>query len=229
MTDLMDQPSTPPIQFQYLGDSVGFSDAYALQLERRAEVAAGRACPTVFLLEHRPVITLGRNASLDHLRQPRSALEVIGIEVVDTDRGGDVTYHGPGQLVAYPILDLHHWRLSIRWYLRTLEAVLIDQIAAYGLVGTRVEGLTGVWVGPGKVAAIGVGLRHWVTFHGIALNVTPNFDHFDQIVPCGISDRPVTSLGRLLPSPPSMKQVAEDFTRSFRYHFDKQPGDYAVQ
>lgn len=190
-----------------------------LQLERHQAVATGEAPNTLFLLEHEAVVTLGRDAQRGHLLLTEAAYRDEGIAVYEASRGGDVTYHGPGQLVAYPILNLNAWRPSIGWYLRTLERVLIDLLADFGLRGERIEGLTGVWVGGAKVAAIGVGLRRWTTFHGIALNVDPNMAHFKTIIPCGIADRPVTSLSLLLSDPPSLQACAEGFERHFRRHF----------
>lgn len=200
-----------------------YAEAYQRQLGRRAAVESGTAPNTLFLVEHDPVMTLGRNAHREHLLKTPAALEQAGIQVVEADRGGDVTYHGPGQLVAYPILDLRAWRQSIKWYLRALEEVLIGQLSAYGLLGERVEGLTGVWVGDAKVAAIGVGIHKWVTFHGIALNVNPDMTHFTYIVPCGIADRPVTSLAMLMDNAPDLAQAASDFERGFLQHFSEPP------
>lgn len=189
------------------------------QLERHKAVATGEAPNTLFLLEHTPVVTLGREAHSENLLLDRTGYAREGIELVETTRGGDVTYHGPGQLVAYPILNLNQFKLSIGWYLRTLESVLIDVLADYGLEGERVEGLTGVWVGGAKVAAIGIGVRRWTTFHGIALNVAPEMDHFKTIVPCGIADKPVTSLAKLLDVPPSLQEVAAAFDAHFQVQF----------
>ena len=186
------------------------------QRARRDAVAAGEAPNTLFLLEHPPVLTCGRDFHESNLLLPREVLRQRGIDVVATDRGGDVTYHGPGQLVAYPILRLTDWRPSVSWYLRSLEQAVINLIATWGLDGYRVEGLTGVWVDGAKVAAVGVGLHRWVTFHGTAINVTPNLEHFQTIIPCGIQDRPVTSLACLLESPPSLDTVAAHFTECFK-------------
>lgn len=197
----------------------GYAAMLERQLARHKAVVAGEAPNTLFLLEHTPVVTLGREAHTENLLLARAAYEAEGIEVIETSRGGDVTYHGPGQLVAYPILNLNAWQLSVGWYLRTLESVLIDLLDDYGLQGERVEGLTGVWVGGAKVAAIGVGLRRWTTFHGIALNVSPNMAHFKTIVPCGIADKPVSSLAMLLDSPPTMDECAARFDGHFRRHF----------
>ena len=198
--------------------------AYAAMLvrqwERHKAVVAGEAPNTLFLLEHTPVVTLGREAHAEHLLLAMADYEAEGSEVIETSRGGDVTYHGPGQLVAYPILNLNEWKRSVGWYLRTLESVLMDLLADYGLQGERVEGLTGVWVGGAKVAAIGVGLRHWTTFHGVALNLSPNMAHFKTIVPCGIADRPVTSFAMLMAVAPAIEEVASRFDEHFRRHFE---------
>ncbi len=211
--------STPEIIAIRLSDPVGYLEMLERQRTRCREVADGKANPTLFLLEHRPVITLGRNAHAEHLLRPREALTAMGIEIIDADRGGDVTYHGPGQMVAYPILDLHAWRRSVDWYLRALEESVIRTLAVYGLRGERLAGYTGVWVEGAKVAAIGVGLRRWTTFHGIALNVNPDMTHFSLIVPCGISDKPVTSLQQILGEVPPMVAVMDTFERCFRECF----------
>ena len=197
-----------------------YGAAYEMQCTRRDEVESGKAPNTLYLLEHKPVITLGRKAEAHHILRTREELTEMGIDVFEADRGGDVTYHGPGQMVAYPILNLNEWRPAIRWYLRSLEEVLINQLAGYGLHAGRVEGYTGVWVDGAKVAAIGIGVRNWITFHGIALNVIPDMGHFGLIVPCGIVDKPVTSLEKLLGKAPMMQQVMEDFDRAFRNYFE---------
>lgn len=196
-----------------------YTEAYGAQLTRRGLVERGEAPDTLFLLEHTPVITLGRNWKRENLLLSPEALRSQGIEVCEADRGGDVTYHGPGQLVAYPILNLRHWQCSIGWYLRALEEVLIRVLAGYGLQGERMKGFTGVWVNGAKVAAIGIGVHDWVTFHGVALNVDPNMEHFRLIVPCGIPDKPVTSLALLLGTPPPMQEVFDRFDAAFRQVF----------
>jgi lipoyl(octanoyl) transferase len=208
-----------PIEIVRVPGRIGYAEMLAMQRARQAEVAAGHAPDTLYLLQHTPTITLGREAKAAHLLRSRDALAALGIDVIEVDRGGDVTYHGPGQLVAYPILDLNHWRTSVGWYLRTLEQVIIDTLAAYGIHGDRLEGYTGVWVGGAKVAAIGVGLRHWVTLHGIALNIAPSMAHFGLIIPCGIADKPVTTLARLLPEAPPFDAVQSHFQRAFAHHF----------
>lgn len=148
------------------------------------------------ILEHPPVYTLGTGSSLDYLKfdLDRSQWEVYRIE-----RGGEVTYHCPGQLVGYPILNLRYYQKDLHWYLRQLEQVIIQTLAVYQLEGTRIEGLTGVWVEGYKVAAIGIKVSRWITMHGFSLNVCPDLSGFKHIVPCGISDRPVGSLAQFLP------------------------------
>ena len=198
---------------------VRYADAMRIQAERRVAVEEGREGNALFLLEHAPVITLGRSARTENLLRTRDELAAMGIEVCETDRGGDVTYHGPGQLIAYPVLDLSAWRLSIRGYLRALEEILIRQLARYGVKCERLEGFTGVWINGAKVAAIGIGVHRWVSFHGIALNVDPDMEHFKLIVPCGIPDKPVTSLKLLLGRAPAMDTVMNDFEDEFRAYF----------
>lgn len=217
-----------PIEIIRVPGLTGYAEMMATQRERQAEVAAGNAPDTLYLLQHTPTITLGRDAKPAHLLRGREALAALGIDVIEVDRGGDVTYHGPGQLVAYPILDLNHWRTSVGWYLRTLEQVIIDTLAAYGIQGERLDGYTGVWIGGAKVAAIGVGLRHWVTLHGIALNIAPDMAHFGLIVPCGIADKPVTTLGQLLPYTPPFDEVQFHFQQAFAHRFgETQPAQEA--
>ncbi|MBI2421315.1 MAG: lipoyl(octanoyl) transferase LipB [Candidatus Hydrogenedentes bacterium] len=190
------------------------------QHRTRAAVQSGARPNTLFLLEHEAVISCGRNAHEDNILLSRERLATLGVAVHTADRGGDVTYHGPGQLVAYPILNLNQWKPSVGWYLRSLEQVLIALLRDYGLQGERVEGMTGVWVNGAKVAAIGVGVHQWVSFHGIALNVSANLEHFGFIVPCGIADKPVASLRRLLPSPPTLPEVRAAFVRHFQEVFE---------
>lgn len=202
-----------------LGTGVSYADAYRAQRARVDAVIAGTAGNALFLVEHSPVITQGRASHPSNLRVPAEILEARGVALEEADRGGDVTYHGPGQLVAYPVLALAQWRKSVNWYLRTLEETLIAVLADYGLRGEREAGLTGIWVDGAKVAAIGVGLRHWVTYHGIALNVDPDMKHFGLIVPCGLADKPVTSLAKLLGEAPSMDEVTQRFVAAFHRCF----------
>jgi lipoyl(octanoyl) transferase len=201
------------------GEPIDYARAMTAQMERQRAVEAGTLGNALFLLEHRPVITLGRSAHREHVLLSDEELSARGIDLVEANRGGDVTYHGPGQLVAYPILNLGLWQRSIRWYLRSLEEVLIDLLDSYGIQAGRQEGFTGVWLDGAKVAAIGIGIHNWVTFHGIALNVDPDMSHFQTIIPCGIADKPVTSLAALLGSPPAMAEVMDRFEQVFAEHF----------
>jgi lipoyl(octanoyl) transferase len=159
---------------------------------------AGTVADHLLLLEHDPVFTLGRNARPENVLLPAEALRARGFDVFETGRGGDVTYHGPGQVVGYPILDLGPDRRDVHRYVRDLEEVLIRTCADHGIEAGRVEGLTGAWVGREKIGAIGVRIARWVTSHGFAFNVSTDLAAFDLIVPCGIRGRGVTSLERLL-------------------------------
>lgn len=189
---------------------LGYRQAWAWQQALR-ESRRLKALPNLLLLaEHPPTYTCGRSTRPEHL--PASGL---GIEVVPVERGGSITYHGPGQLVGYPILALHPLEQDLHRYLRRLEEVLIHLLAGYGLQGRARPGLTGVWVGEEKVAAIGIHVRHWVTIHGFALNVCPDLEYFRAIQPCGLDSRVVTSLAALLPAPPTLEQVVGQAGRSF--------------
>ncbi len=180
-----------------------------LQERLREEVkAANHERAYLVLVEHDPpVITLGRGAEAAHVTASRERLAREGVEVHESGRGGDVTYHGPGQLVGYPIIRLDLHGRDVHRYLRDLEEVLIRVLARFGIEGTRAQGMTGVWVGAEKVAAIGVAISRWVTWHGLAINVDTNLDHFDLIVPCGIRGRRVTSLVRVLGRPITVAEV----------------------
>jgi len=172
----------------------------ALQ-ERLVQAVVQSSVDTAHLLlvEHDPpVITLGRSADAANVLAPAATLQREGITIHQTARGGDVTYHGPGQLVAYPIVRINQHAGGVREYLRLLEQAIIGTLAEFGIEGRREEGYTGVWVGQEKVAAIGVAIRRWVSYHGLALNVCPNLAHFGLIVPCGITDKKVTSMTKLL-------------------------------
>lgn len=179
----------------------------ALAEDRRA----GRVGDLLLLVEHPDVITLGvrGDGGRSHILATPDTLEARDIEVLETGRGGDITYHGPGQIVGYPIIDLNPDRRDVHRYVRDLEDVLIRTMDDYGIAAGRVEGLTGVWVGREKIAAIGVRIARWITSHGFALNVTTDLDYFDLIVPCGIADRGVTSVARLLGHPLDRREVED--------------------
>ena len=152
----------------------------------------------LILLQHEPVVTIGRRGGMENVLASEARLALEGIELLHTNRGGDVTYHGPGQVVGYPIIPLDMHGRDVHLYLRRLESVLITTLADYGIRAGRVPGLTGVWVGDEKVTAIGIAISHWITYHGFALNVDPNLSHFELIRPCGIDGKGVTSISRLL-------------------------------
>lgn len=195
--------------------------SYTAALEwQRSLVAARRIQPyledVLLLLEHPPVYTLGQGAKTEFLKFVPAEGEVYRVE-----RGGEVTYHCPGQLVGYPILNLHYYQKDLHWYLRQLEEVLIRTVAAFGLKGERVSGLTGVWIEGKKVAAIGIKVSRWITMHGFALNICPDLSGFSRIVPCGIGDRPIGSLEEFVPGI-SLKlvrgQVLTSFSEVFNVH-----------
>jgi lipoyl(octanoyl) transferase len=177
---------------------VPYAEGLALQERLVAERQAGRIPDTLLLLEHDPVFTLGRNARAEHVLFPEAELRARGFEVFETGRGGDVTYHGPGQVVGYPILNLAPDRCDVHRYVRDLEEVLIRTCADYGVSARREPGMTGAWVGPAKIAAIGVRIARWVTSHGFAFNVSADLAPFGLIVPCGLRGRGVTNLDQLI-------------------------------
>jgi lipoyl(octanoyl) transferase len=210
------------IQVQRLG-VVKYADALALQKQLVEERKADRIPDQLLLLQHPPVITLGVRSREDrsHVRASPEELERDGVELFETGRGGDVTFHGPGQLVGYPIIDLRPDRCDVHQYVRDVEEVLIRTAAAFGVNATRLPGLTGAWVGDEKLAAIGVRIARWITSHGFAFNVTTNLEHFNLIVPCGISDKGVTSLQRLLGRPVPMDEVEDAAIDAMEAVFDR--------
>ena len=200
---------------------VPYAEALELQRQLVEQRRAGEIPDQLLLLEHPPVITLGVKARNDrsHVLETPERLAEQGIELFETGRGGDVTYHGPGQLVGYPIVDLSPDRRDVHRYVRDLEEVLIRSVAVFGVNAGRSPGLTGVWVGDAKLAAIGVRIARWVTSHGFALNVGTNLDHFRLIVPCGISDKGVTSLEELTGRPLAMNDVEAAVCQRLRRGF----------
>ena len=176
---------------------MSYSEALGIQQQIASERKQGAGVDHLLFVEHHPhVVTIGRNGHQENVLASEAALRAAGIELFETDRGGDVTYHGPGQIVAYPIMDLREWKRDVGAFVRALEQVLIDTLADFGIEATRIPKLTGVWVGDAKIAAIGVHLSRWVSTHGLALNVSTDLRYFDYIVPCGLL-RPVTSLAAL--------------------------------
>jgi lipoyl(octanoyl) transferase len=218
----------------YLG-RVEYAIALELQQTLVRLVKEGRITRTLLLLEHPPVITLGRNAGAQNIVASREFLTANGVELHETDRGGDVTFHGPGQLVGYPIFDLRAFepRIGAVDFVRKLEEVLIRTCGDLGVVTERIAGLTGVWTPnepPGKIAAIGVHISRAVTSHGFALNVNTNLDYFKLIVPCGITDKPVTSLEQEMAQSslsrhrklPTLEDLAQQVARNFGRVFEAQ-------
>jgi lipoyl(octanoyl) transferase len=201
---------------------VAYADGLALQARLVAQRQAGEVPDTLLLLEHDPVFTLGRNARAENVLFPAEALRQRGFEVFETGRGGDVTYHGPGQVVGYPILDLSD-RRDVHRYVRDLEEVMIRTCAGYGLAASRVEGLTGCWLGQDKIGAIGVRIARWVTSHGFAFNVDADLTPFQLIVPCGIRGRGVTSLARALGRPVPLDEVMDSLAGHLAAVFDRPP------
>jgi len=196
---------------------VPYADALEIQRALVEDRRANRVGDLLLFVEHPHVLTLGvrGDGGRSHILAPPEMLHARGIEIYETGRGGDITYHGPGQLVGYPIVDLKPDRCDVHRYVRDLEDVLIRTAADYGINARRIDGLTGVWVGDDKLAAIGVRISRWVTSHGFALNVTTDLDNFDLIVPCGIADRGVTSLSRLLSRPIDTQDVQDRVASHF--------------
>jgi len=208
-------PPARKIEVEWLG-TVPYAAAVAMQRERVIERRAGRRTDQLLLLEHPHVITLGASAHDEHILIDAAERALLGIELHESGRGGDVTYHGPGQLVGYPILDLKPDRMDLHRYVRDLEDVLIRVVADFGIDAVRAPGNTGVWVGDRKIAAIGVRVSSgWISSHGFALNVSTDLRFFEAIVPCGIRDRGVTSLGEFVGGGIDMKAVRQSVVSHF--------------
>lgn len=221
---------TRTLEVRRLG-RVPYDEALSLQQRLVEDRRAGRVGDLLLLLEHPPVITIGarREAGMPHVLATADVLAARGIDLVETGRGGDVTYHGPGQVVGYPIIDLRPDRRDVHRYVRDLEAVMIGAAADFGVEAVRVEGLTGAWVASDKLGAIGVRISRWITSHGFAFNVTTDLESFDLIVPCGIRDRGVTSLERLLGRPVATADVERALARRFCEVFGLHPVEDPVQ
>ena len=200
--------------------TVDYAEAHRLQKELQAKRIAGEVDDTVLLLEHPPVLTMGRSAKERHIIAQPDALEARGIAVHEVGRGGDVTYHGPGQLVVYPIIDLKPNRRDVRKYMWSLEETMIRTCADLGLSATRIEGLNGAWIGERKVGAVGVRISRWVTMHGLALNANSDLTQFDLIVPCGIQDKAVTSISAELGRTVGVPDVTGPLARHFAELYD---------
>ena len=192
-----------------------YDEVWNLQKEIQAQRIAGESEDTLLLVEHEPVYTLGKNADKNHLLQHYPD----NVQIFQIERGGDITFHGPGQLVGYPILDLHNYKKSVSWYMRSLEQVIINTLQKYGIKGKQKEDLTGVWIKDKKIAAFGVRISRWVTMHGFALNVNTDMQYYEGIIPCGILEYGVTSMEKLLSHEVNMKDVKNTLISSFKNVF----------
>lgn len=214
---------------------LSWSDAYALQQRLVAARKAGAIDDVLLFCEHPHVLTLGRNASQKNLLASEHVLRQKNVELRETNRGGDITYHGPGQVVGYPILNLDLIRRDVHWYVRTLEEVMIRASADFGISAYRIPGKTGIWIQPPgnipeeKLAAIGVHISRWVTSHGFAYNVSTDLRYFDLIIPCGIADRKATSLEKLLHRSVSLQEVRPRLIQHFAQLFSFAAGEISAQ
>ena len=189
-----------------------YADAWELQKKLQSQRISGQIDDQLLLVEHFPVYTLGKNTPKEHLLTKESD----NISIIQTDRGGDITFHGPGQLVGYPILDLNQYKRSITWYMRELEQLIIDVLKEYDINAERKKGLTGVWVKGKKIAALGVRISKWVTMHGFSLNINPDLKYYQGIIPCGIKDYGVTSMADLLGNDvPDMLEIKDTLVQHF--------------
>jgi lipoyl(octanoyl) transferase len=204
------------MQFRDLG-RIGYAPALEIQKHLVEQRKQGLIPDQLLIVEHPHVITLGRNGRMENLLAHEDILERAGIEFHTSNRGGDITYHGPGQIVGYPIVDLREWKRDVVAYVRTMEQVIIDAIGEFGMEAGRLSGCTGVWIDGKKVAAIGVHISRWITSHGFALNHSTDLSYFQYIVPCGITN-PVTSM-RELGSTASREEVTASLVRNFKKHF----------
>jgi len=200
---------------------MAYRPAWEEQLRVHAQVASGQAPPTLLLVEHAPVVTFGKKGGREHLRVPEHELRARGFELFDIERGGDVTYHGPGQLVGYPIFPVGR---RVQEYLRKLEAAMVRVLAEYGIDAVGSPGYAGVWAGNNKVVAIGVAIKRDVSFHGFAMNVTTDLSHFDTIVPCGLEGKGVASIASLTGRRVPLDEVKPRVVDALRAVFAEQDG-----
>jgi len=205
-------------EFRDLGRT-GYAEALAIQKDQVEQRKQGLITDQLLMFEHPHVITLGRNGHRENLLASEEVLQRAGIEFQPSDRGGDITYHGPGQIVGYPIFDLREWKRDVVAYVRTIESVMIDALGEFGIRAGRLEGCTGVWVNGKKLAAIGIHISRWVTSHGFALNHTTDLKYFQYIVPCGLT-KPVTSIeeqGCNVPREDVVDALARQFVKHFQF------------
>ena len=195
-----------------------YETVLSMQKDLQEQRIKGDIPDTLILVEHEPVYTLGKNANRDHLLQSRDK----SIEVFNIGRGGDVTFHGPGQLVGYPILDLRNYKKSVSWYMRRLEELIIKVLKEFDIKGSRIKGLTGVWVNNRKIGAQGVRISRWVTMHGFSINVCPQLSYYDGIIPCGIFNYEVTSMENCLNERLSMEKIKNTVSKIFLDLFNRE-------
>ena len=205
------------LNFRDLGLSP-YQQTWDLQKKLQSRRIKNEIEDTVLLVEHEPVYTFGKNADENHLLQNYPD----NVNIFHIERGGDITFHGPGQLVGYPIIDLHNYKMSISWFMRSLEDVIINTLMHYGIAANRKEGLTGVWVKDEKIAALGVRISRWVTMHGFALNVNTQLHYYDSIIPCGIFEYGVTSMEKVLNKEIDMDEVKHVLIEQFQNVFNQQ-------
>ena len=193
-----------------------YNETWKLQKQLQSKRILGEIKDHFLLVEHPPVFTLGKNASKEHIIS-----NLDDVSIIQTDRGGNITFHGPGQLVGYPILDLNHYKRSITWYMRELEQLIIDVLCEYDIDANRKKGLTGIWVKNKKIAALGVRISKWVTMHGFSLNINPDLNYYEYIIPCGIKEYGVTSMAKIMDSEvPSMDEIKTKMTKRFTKNFN---------
>lgn len=197
--------------------TTSYEEVHRLQQRLQGQRREGQGADTLLLTEHRPVFTLGRSHPMPDLRVEAATVRQYGIEIVQTERGGNITYHGPGQLVAYGIIDLKPWGMAVLDYVNGLEETVIGVLADWGLRGARSEAGRGVWVEDRKIASVGLNVRRWVTIHGIALNIDPDMSHWEMINPCGMPDGEMTSMATEAGKQVSMQEVTE----AFIFHFGR--------
>ena len=192
-----------------------YNETWKLQKQLQSKRILGEIKDHFLLVEHPPVFTLGKNASKEHIIS-----NLDNVSIIQTDRGGNITFHGPGQLVGYPILDLNHYKRSITWYMRELEQLIIDVLFEYDIDANRKKGLTGIWVKNKKIAALGVRISKWVTMHGFSLNINPDLNYYEYIIPCGIKEYGVTSMAKIMDSEaPSMDEIKIKMKKRFTKNF----------
>ncbi len=192
-----------------------YNETWKLQKQLQSKRILGEIKDHFLLVEHPPVFTLGKNASKEHIIS-----NLDDVSIIQTDRGGNITFHGPGQLVGYPILDLNHYKRSITWYMRELEQLIIDVLFEYDIDANRKKGLTGIWVKNKKIAALGVRISKWVTMHGFSLNINPDLNYYEYIIPCGIKEYGVTSMAKIMDSEaPSMDEIKTKIKKRFTKNF----------